>query len=582
MTTSALPFGTQIALNVRHSSEIGTSELVIPRTLDDLLRAWSKEPPRELPVLRTTCNLLAKYLDTPVEHVLLNKVKETRDGFRTFLEGRKNKETSIRTYVNHVRILLNYARASGWEFVEEHPEAWRGVVALAVEKKCDDLAKHLARFRRTPGEVLIEDVDQWVLLRTQQGHSYGRAKNVAFRLWHILRDCGYAGKLPTSLLREDNYGVPLDQLPSPLKGEVMELLDWKQVAVNFDRPVDQHHRPVTAQRLQFTLCGLYGYSKNIRHAHEINSLSQLIQKEIVGGYVAWCMNVREVKGQTLQRNLRLIPAALRHHPVHTSLDIAWFQPLMDRIPAEDESEVKQRKALKYLDYKAVEAIPDMIRADRVLAEKRGNADADWLVMEELMIKWLITLPWRQRNIREMRVGGSTPNLFRASIPPFSEIDKPDWVQQEEQKNPAAKFWQFHFGKEETKTGIEVTALLPRQLVGLLEEYLKEYRPRLVGAYDPGTLFLNRVGKPLTRNQTTALVSTLVLRRGGRRVTPHLFRDIVAYTWLKAHPKDYLTLSKMLWHSGPNMVIKTYGSRFNESSGVCAMEAWLDEREANQK
>jgi hypothetical protein len=62
------------------------------------------------------------------------------------------------------------------------------------------------------------------------------------------------------------------------------------------------------------------------------------------------------------------------------------------------------------------------------------------------------------------------------------------------------------------------------------------------------------------------------------VTPHLFRDIVSFAWLKAHPKDYLTLSKMLWHSSPALVISTYGSQFNESSGVCAMESWLEERE----
>ena len=67
-----------------------------------------------------------------------------------------------------------------------------------------------------------------------------------------------------------------------------------------------------------------------------------------------------------------------------------------------------------------------------------------------------------------------------------------------------------------------------------------------------------------------------------RTTPHMIRDSVAYKWLKEHPKDYLTLSKILWHKSPQMVIQTYGARFNESSGMCAMEAWLDEREAKSK
>jgi len=73
------------------------------------------------------------------------------------------------------------------------------------------------------------------------------------------------------------------------------------------------------------------------------------------------------------------------------------------------------------------------------------------------------------------------------------------------------------------------------------------------------------------------VSDLTLRYGGRRVTPHLFRDIVAYAWLKAHPKDFLTLSKMLWHKSIATTIKYYGGRFNYSTAVLAMEEWLVER-----
>ena len=60
---------------------------------------------------------------------------------------------------------------------------------------------------------------------------------------------------------------------------------------------------------------------------------------------------------------------------------------------------------------------------------------------------------------------------------------------------------------------------------------------------------------------------------GHRVTPHLFRDIVAYAWLKANPKDYLTLSKMLWHKNVSTTIYYYGSRFNDSSASVAMESW---------
>jgi integrase len=582
MNSLILSFGTQIALEVRDTSANSTTNAPVPQTVGDLLAVWGKEPPPQLPMLRTTCNLLAVYLDTQLEQIPIDAVKETRDRFRKFLEARKYAENSIRTYVNHVRIMLESATQFGWESTEEVPEAWRGVLAIAAERKCSGLAKYLAHLRKTPDEVLIEDVDQWVQLTSQQKFSYGRAKEKALWFWRVLRECGYSGQLPTSILREKGYGVPLAQFPLALNKEVVELLRWKQAEYAVDRPKGARIRPVTAKRLQHLISGLVGFVVNVRHESDISSLAQLVQKDIVGGFVEWCINERKVKGESLQRNLRMLSAAMSQHPPHRSVDISWLKPLIDSLPTTAASEARKRKSEKFLEYKVLELIPAKIRAEMSAAQKKGPVQIARVVHHGLLFKWLITLPWRQRNIREMRIGGPKPNLFKAKISPFSEIDKPEWIQQEERKNPSAEFWQFHFSCDETKMKHEVDALLPRQLIEPLEEYLNEFRGALVCGTDPSTLFINRAGKPVTSSQMTELVSSLTLKHGGRRVTPHSFRDIVAFTWLKEHPADYLTLSKMLWHKSIKTTIEIYGGRFNESSGVCAMESWLDERGAKQK
>jgi integrase len=168
------------------------------------------------------------------------------------------------------------------------------------------------------------------------------------------------------------------------------------------------------------------------------------------------------------------------------------------------------------------------------------------------------------------------------VPAITTIDLPSWAVEARKENPEAEFWQFHFSEDETKTGCTVDALVPRQLIEPLEEYLSTYRPHLLRGNDPGTLFLNQAGKAMSLNQVTAVVSTITLRYAGRRVTPHKFRDAIARAWLKDHPQDYLRLSKLLWHANANEVIKTYGSLFNESSGVVSMEAWLEEREAKRE
>jgi len=228
----------------------------------------------------------------------------------------------------------------------------------------------------------------------------------------------------------------------------------------------------------------------------------------------------------------------------------------------------------------LEEIPVKIHAERPSARKQGMVRLARLVMEELVIRLLITLTWRLRNIRQCRIGGPTPNLFKGPIPPYSEICKPAWVIQAESENPAAEFWQFKFSPEETKTKNSVHALLPKQLIEPLEEYLNDHRPLLVQNTDSEVLFVNQAGKPVIANRMTSMISDLILRYGGRRVTPHLVRDIVAYAWLDEHPEDYLTLSKMLWHRDLGTTIKIYGMRFNESTGASRMEAWLEERAVN--
>jgi Phage integrase family len=582
MNAEVLQFGSEIAQEARGASENCVVELANPKTLGNLMKIWAQDPPRQHAMLRTTTARLADYLETPVEDIPIETVERSRRGFRAFLEGRKYGENSIRTYVNHVRILLDIARAAGWELQDSMSEEWKRVLGLTDDRRCKELVWHLISIRKTPHEVTTEDVDEWVRSAAQRGFAYRSATKRRSAFWRILRDCGYAQKLPPCILREKNYGISIAEFPSDLKQEVTELLKWKQDFYRYDRPKGARHRPPTAKRLRHVICALYGFAVNVKGETGIRSLSGLAQQHIVGTFIEWCMSERQVKGQTLQRNLRLVDGVLRQHPRYKGLDFAWFKPMLDGIPAEPDSVLNQRKAEKTLEYSVIEMIPGKIQAQRPMATMKGKYRLALLVQDELMVRWLSVLPWRQRNLRECRIAGPTPNLYKRTVPDVTTIDMPNWAAEERRRNPNVEFWQFRFTEEETKTGCAVEALLPRQLIAPLEEYLNEHRTALLKGSDPGTLFLNQHGRPMTLNQVTRVISQNTLRHGGRRVTPHLFRDVVCRAWLKAHPKDYLTLSKLLWHSSPKEVISTYGSLFNESSGVCSMEAWLEERNVKQK
>lgn len=257
--------------------------------------------------------------------------------------------------------------------------------------------------------------------------------------------------------------------------QVNELLRWKHADYSRGRPASGRHREITSKRLQHVICGLYGCTVSVLGEQGVSSLTELVSEQHVGSFIEWSINVRKVKGQSLHVNLGSLCAAMNEHPAYKSLDLTWFRPLIDSVPVERESEIKRRKAEKYLEYDVVRSIPGKVRAERPAAAKKGKRIVALVVMQELLMKWFTVIPWRQRNVRECRIGGAAPNLFKGTIPPFSDIEKPEWVIEVERTNPGAEFWQFHFSPEETKTGLQVQALLPRQPIVLLDEYLNDFR-----------------------------------------------------------------------------------------------------------
>jgi hypothetical protein len=295
--------------------------------------------------------------------------------------------------------------------------------------------------------------------------------------------------------------------------------------------------------------------------------------------VEWSINERGMKGLSIKPRIGMIAAVVKNHPKFAGTDYSWFKTLADSIPLEDESELKKRKAARYLEYEIFETIPMAIHAEvNSSFRKKRTHHAACLATEELLIRWLLILPWRQRNIRECRIGGPNPNVFKGKISPFSDLDRPAWVIDQQARNPETEFWQFSFAPAETKTKVEARAILPKHLIEPLEEYLAKYRPELLNGKTSVNLFLNRAGRALQASSIRNIVEQWTFRCGDVRMNPHQARDSFAFRWLKEHPRDFLLLSKILWHRNIQTTINTYGARFNVSSGMCAVEEWIEQRE----
>jgi hypothetical protein len=136
----------------------------------------------------------------------------------------------------------------------------------------------------------------------------------------------------------------------------------------------------------------------------------------------------------------------------------------------------------------------------------------------LMLRLLVRVPLRQRNLRELHLG---KNLYKDE----------------------SGHWHLHFSGSELKIStrqgrvneyhVDLTDYCPT-LLPHLEEFLTIYRPRIPHATESSLLFLTQYGRPYTVGSLRQELSSLVLRRTNKHFHPHLIRTIWASEYLSTN------------------------------------------------
>jgi hypothetical protein len=578
MFAQRFAIGTKIAVQRPLPSENFAGPGTPPTTLKELLDIIAARGDKNLAMLRTTAVRLSEFMDKSIGDLSIDVLVDVRSSFSNYLKQRRYKPNSIRAYRQNTQRLVHWAEQLGWASGKQSVEqAWVPLLdALAGNPRAyTAVIFHAIQNRRLPSEFSVSDLDDWGESMLKAGRQYRTVRTGKWSFRKAIANASLNRFLPKlePAPRQSAYRVPAADLPEPLRSEVRELLVWKQARFAKGRPQRTRHRPASAKRLEGNICRLFGFARNIGNFSDVTSLKSLFTEDIVSAFVEWGLNERGLTRSTL-RHLSLIYGALRHHPKYKDQDYRWFGILLDEIPEDDPSVLQEKKARKSAPYGDLCKIPAMIRADRMRLS-RHDVKTSRLAHDELLMLWLTTLPWRQRNLRECRLGDpTTANLFLAPLPNLIHVAKPKWVEEALASDPNKAFWQFYFREDETKVGQTVRGILPRRLIPLLEEYLADHRPRLVAKEDPGTLFVNEDGCAIDYQIMTYHISELVLKHIGRRTTPHLFRDAFSYAYLEAHPEDFLTLSKILFHKSIRYTLSVYGKNFDESNGARRVDEWL--------
>lgn len=577
--STLLQTGTSVAFEAAPSSK------AIPTTLGDLLQLINRKNGTDEGMMHSAAARFLEFLNCTPEEVTIDILYARKEPFISWLKDGKYKSASVKSYRNYLNRLLHRAEDAGWvrPTVTLSPE-WQFFADLMPRPSATQIVYFANRIGKTPATLIDDDLKGWRMEHVSAGHSLSSAEIECSRFRAAIARAGMASQFPLVKQRDRRYGIPLEKMHPALRAEVQEVLDWKQNEFELDRPANAQIRPISAKRLQDLFCQITGYVTNIdetsNEKREITSLRELVTRENIVNFASWSKNKRKAKSQSLSTGLGMVYAALRYHPKHKKLDLDWFEPLLDKLSssADPQETVDARKAPKYMPYAVAEQIPARIRDQRSRQKNASARQQAISVRNELLMLWLINLPWRQKNLREMRVSGENPNLFFSQIHNYSTATKPNWIIEHEEHMPNSSYWQIQFSAAETKTKHRVQLFLPSELLSLLEEYLKMHRPVLVRDNAMvNTLFVNDSGKPLTLSQIGHLVKSLASRYAGVPTTPHIYRDIVAFEWLRTHPEDFLTISKVLWHRNVNTTIRIYGHRFDESTGSARMENWRASR-----
>jgi Phage integrase family len=531
-----------------------------------------------VPMLRVAAKRIADFLGVPVEQVRTEALAKLGPEFKLDLQARGFKPATVRTYTHFASVLVAHANALGLLHPNTELEAaWAPVTAaLGKQKGAATIIRYALSIGRMPQDFSIGDLRNWLQIAQRQGRTYAYLDNERSRFRRAMAQCGFQQELCDVIQWRGNYTVPMTEFPAGLAAEIQALAAWKQAKYSPGRKHGCRHRAVSAEKLTRFICQLYGFGHTVQHQVPIGTLAELITKQRVEAFVGWFINERERRAGPLRANLGLLAAAVKQYPALAGQEFSWLTELIKSIE-EDDDEKRQkqdRKARHCLPYDVLAEVPEKIRVDREQGHHTPE-QAALLVMYEFLLRFWLALPWRQRNIRECRLLGDHPNIFRGELPPSKPIAKPEWVEKALAENSKAQFCQLQFSASETKTGNELHAVLPLELVPALELYLA-HRGALLAGPDPGTLFVHR-GKAFTDKRLTMFLENLTFKYAGRPVNPHLLRDIFAYKWLEEHPEDYLTLSKILWHRDIKTTLRTYAENFNESNGVAGVDEWLQKR-----
>jgi hypothetical protein len=344
------------------------------------------------------------------------------------------------------------------------------------------------------------------------------------------------------------YRIDLDQCPPALRDQLTDYIKWCEAPISRNRDRRVAKRPVTSMKTYNAILRLAGFAVNTLHEPiESLTLASLCQPDIIEAFINWWVTERRGKITVGLEQYLLVPKTIARHWLKDKELADTLQKMLRSLPTPEPVVDKSKRwlALAQLEEVGLSLYP--LNARRLhdypflkqpyFAHTHSKRWTALYVEFSLIIRLLIRLPMRQRCIREMQLDR---NLYQDH----------------------SGVWQIRFVGTELKVGARRGQTnryefpFPSDVVGLLEEWLKDWRPKLATP-DDTHVFMNSRGRPfLVSKEICDVISAATYRFTGIGVTPHMIRDIWATEYLEANPGDVAGAARRLGNT-EEMVLRHY-------------------------
>jgi len=395
-----------------------------------------------------------------------------------------------------------------------------------------------------PEAVNDTTLDEYFLYREQTTSlaTDRAARRSVARAWNACADrsAGWPQRRLTEPPLQPAEGPAWEDFPKTLRADVDDYLAGLQTIRK--RPNGRRYRPCSAKTIKTRRAELVAVArKAVRIGipiERLNSLPSLVHfaEQVIDAY--WRENGDEPKIFTIDLASKFLALAR-----HAGLDQQAIERLEDLRATLDEHRqggltdknlAVVRKVLTPGVWKRVVNLPAQLMRDARANLPYAPIKAALTAQIAVAISILSFAPIRLGNLVAIRID---ENLIRPGA-------------------PGSPFW-LTFPHYDVKNRVRLDFTFDDEITELIDEYIHQYRPRLMRGTGSDYLFPGMSGVPKTASMFSSQITYRVEDATGLRLTVHQFRHAAAAIYLRHHPGAYEVVKRLLGHRNIQTTINFY-------------------------